>query len=99
MHQQIICRMIMDNNTADDYDLLFNRPVDCTVKYHRPSIHPPVEDITVNGVDGVTGELIATGADGSDRFILYTDLSMEDLARVHEKVINKQYTLQFLELC
>jgi len=100
MHQEIICTVITDNRLEpEDYEILFNYPISCTVEYYRPTIHNGIEDVTITGIDGANNELIAVNKDGEDHFVFYRDLKLEDLALVHRSVISKNYITKQLVLC
>jgi hypothetical protein len=99
MHKEIILTMIRDNKDYDDYQLAFKRPIDCTVKYFRPTQHNGVEDVIIIGIDGTSNELLSVNEDGEDRYIFYYDLSLEDLALVHRSVITQDYITKELVVC
>ena len=100
MHQAIITTVIIDNRLEpDSYEIAFKDPIHCTVTYYRPTVNDGIEDIIIIGIDGVSNELIAVNEDGEDRFVYYSDLTMEDLALVHRSVMTKNYITKLLEAC
>lgn len=100
LHQEIITTVITDNRLEpDDYEIAFKYPIECTVKYYRPTVHDIIEDVYITGIDGTNSNLIAVNEDGEDRYVYYSDLRLEDLALVHRSVITKNYITKQLVLC
>lgn len=93
MHREIIRTMIADNRNHFDYILKFNHPIECEVRYHRRTSHSDQEPVIITGVDSNNNELVAHSPSGENRFVFYSDLSMEDLAYIHKSVVTKNYII------
>lgn len=56
-----------------------------------------LEEVEIQAIDGVTGELIAIAADGLQKHMRYNDLSLEQLTKIYEQLDAKNYKLLILE--
>lgn len=67
-------------------------PLRFYVTEYRPYGDDITEERFVVGVHSETGDLIGEDIDGNLRFVRYTDLTMEELAYLHDYVVQqKQY--------
>ena len=93
MHKGIIIMAIRAAGTSDA-ELQLEHPV--AAQY---ILQDALYEVSVTGIRCTTGELIAESADGKWKWMYYDDLSLEQLAELHDKVEAKQFQLNLLELC
>lgn len=94
MHQEIILHVIKDNRDPNDFLAELDRPFIVEIEEYRPT-HPNLNTIvTVTGIDGTTGEIIAEDNSGTELTVHYHDLTLETLAMLHGEIIGQQYKVK-----
>jgi hypothetical protein len=94
LHRKIVYQSILAHHPGSEYALDLNEPVDAyyTVT-SRETGNPVTTQVTVTGIDGSTGELIAATAAGSRKKLYYNDLTLEQLARLLLHLEAKLFTV------
>ena len=94
LHRKIVYQSILAHHPGSEYVLDLHEPVDAhyTVT-SRETGGPVTTQVTVTGIDGSTGELIAATAAGSRKKLYYNDLTLEQLARLLLTLEAKLFTV------
>ena len=92
MHRSII-HMSIRAAGAGDLQVLLDNPI--SVKYCDRDV---VYHVTLTGVNCINGELIAENSAGSRRRIYYNDLTLEQLALLHDNIEANLFTLNLQEV-
>ena len=91
MHRSII-HMSIKAAGAGDMQVQLNMPI--SVKYCDRDV---TYSAMITGVNCINGELIAENSAGSRRRVYYNDLTMEELARLHDMMEANLFTLNLQE--
>lgn len=96
MHQEIILHVIKDNRDPNDFVAELKRPFKVEIDEYRPTNPDDHAIVTVTGIDGTSGQIIAEDHIHNEITVHYNDLTMETLAMLHGEIINKQYQIKHL---
>lgn len=97
LHREIVVTTMKLNQSNDEFDLKLNEPFEFEFSYYIPYISEDgKETLKIVGVDGTTGDLLCENESGETRFIYYHELTLEELIRLHNSVLQKEYVLQIL---
>ena len=94
LHRKIVYQSILAHHPGSEYVLDLQEPVQAfyTVT-SKETGEPNVTQVTVTGIDGSTGELIAATATGIRKKLYYNDLTLEQLARLLLTLEAKLFTV------
>ena len=94
LHRKIVYQSILAHHPGSEYVLDLHEPVQAfyTVT-SRETGETNATQVTVTGVDGSTGELIAETAAGTRKKLYYNDLTLEQLARLLLTLEAKLFTV------
>lgn len=94
LHRKIVYRSIIAHHPGSEYTLDLNDPVvtSYTVR-SRETGDLVTTQVTVTGIDGTTGELVAETATGVRKKVYYNDLTLEQLARLLLNLEAKLFTV------
>ena len=94
LHKKIVYRSILAHDPGAQYILDLHNPVEAFYSVlSRETGEPVTTQVTVTGIDGSTGELIAETATGVRKKLYYSDLTLEQLARLLLHLEAKLFTV------
>lgn len=94
LHRKIVYQSILAHHPGSEYVLDLNEPVQAFYSItSRETGELNVTQVTVTGIDGSTGELIAATAAGTRKKLYYNDLTLEQLARLLLTLEAKLFTV------
>jgi hypothetical protein len=94
LHRSIVHLAIRAGDPGSDDDLVLNDPLEACYRFRDYSGQLVTVGVTVTGVNGTTGDLIAEVATGQGKKLYYNDLTLEQLARLHEHLEAGLYKIE-----
>lgn len=94
LHRKIVYQSILAYDPGAQYILDLNDPVEAFYLVRSKDTGNLIAtEVTVTGIDGSTGELIAETAAGTRKKLYYNDLTLEQLARLLLNLEAKLFTI------
>jgi hypothetical protein len=94
LHKKIVYLAIKSVSPGSDYVLELEDPLEASFTVRsRETGDLVTTQVTVMGVDGTTGELVASTANGTGKKLYYNDLTLEQLARLFTYLEQKLFTI------